>query len=163
MNPSENALSGQTTPQIVEHTVVIDAPPKRVWEALTNIEQMLGWMAEPEMQIEILTDWRVGGPMVVKGFHHVQFESNGRVFEFDPPNVLRYSHLSSVSQLPDVLENHSILEFRLIPTPTPTPTNEQTTLTLKLSVFPTDSIFRHLDFYWRVTLGILKQFVEASR
>jgi hypothetical protein len=33
---------------------------------------------------------------------------------------------------------------------------------LTLSSFPTLEIEKHLDFYWRVTLGILQRFVEAS-
>jgi hypothetical protein len=31
---------------------------------------------------------------------------------------------------------------------------------LTLSDFPTHTIYKHLDFYWRTTLEILKQFVE---
>lgn len=157
MNPSENALSEQTIPQAVVHTVVIDAPRERVWEALTNIEHMRRWMAEPEIQMDIVTNWIVGDSIVIKGFHHEAFENRGTVLEFDPPNVLRYSQLSSVSRLANNPENHSIFEFRL------TPVNGHTSLTLTLSGFPTESIFRHLDFYWRVTISILEQFVETSQ
>jgi hypothetical protein len=33
---------------------------------------------------------------------------------------------------------------------------------LTLRDFPTHTIYKHLDFYWRATLGVLKQFVERT-
>jgi hypothetical protein len=33
---------------------------------------------------------------------------------------------------------------------------------LTLRDFPTHTIYKHLDFYWRTTLEILKQFVERN-
>jgi len=140
--------------QDIEHSVVVEAEPSAVWEALTNIDQMKRWMAEPEMELDIITDWKVGGPIVTKAFHHVRFENRGTVLAFEPYRELRYSHLSSVSRLPDTLENHSIFDFRLVEV------DNRTNVTLKLSNFPTEAILKHLDFYWRVTLGILKEFVE---
>jgi uncharacterized protein YndB with AHSA1/START domain len=138
----------------IEHSVLIDASPAAVWEALTRIDLLKTWMGEPEMQIDVITDWTVGGPILITAFHHARFENKGTVLAFEPLCLLRYSQLSSVSRLPDNPENHSILEFRL------TPIHARTSLTLTLSGFPTEAILKHLDFYWRVTLGILKQFVE---
>ncbi|HRI68515.1 MAG TPA: SRPBCC domain-containing protein [Polyangium sp.] len=158
MDGSENSLAEQTIPPPhVTHRVTIDAPRMRVWEALTNIEQLRQWMAEPEIRMEVAADWKVGGSVVVKGFHHAAFENKGTVLEFDPPNFLRYSQLSSLSRLPQTPENHTEFEFRL------TEESGQTVFELTMRGFPTDSIYRHLDFYWRVTLGILKQFIETSR
>jgi hypothetical protein len=68
--------------------------------------------------------------------------------------VLQYSHLSSLSRLPDTPENHSVFEFRLAQAA------GGTALTLAPRDFPTEAIFKHLDFYWRSTLGILKRFIE---
>ena len=139
-----------------EHSIVIAAAPAAVWEALTVPAQMTRWMGEPEMKVEVLTDWRVGGPIVVRGFHVAQFHNTGTVLAFEPPCLLRYSHLDSISRLPDTPENHSVLEFRL------TPVAAGTALTIAFSGFPTESIFKHLDFYWRGTLGVLKRHVEAG-
>lgn len=141
------------TPSI-EHSVLIAASPAAVWEALTHIEHMKRWMGEPEMRIDVITEWTVGGPILITGFHHMQFENKGTVLAFEPLRLLRYSHLDSISRLPDKPENHSILEFRL------EPREDSTLLTVMLSGFPTETILKHLDFYWRVTVGILKQFVE---
>jgi bisphosphoglycerate-dependent phosphoglycerate mutase len=38
---------------------------------------MTKWMGELEMKIEIETDWRVNSPMIIRGFHHVEFENKG--------------------------------------------------------------------------------------
>ena len=140
---------------VVERTVAISAPPSAVWNALTRPELMKQWMGEPEMRLEIVTDWSVESPITIRGFHHVRFENTGTVLQVEPDGVLRYTHLSSVSRLPDAPEHYSIIEFRL------EAVQDQTALTLTLGNFPTETIRKHLDFYWRTTLEILKRFVEG--
>jgi len=95
--------------------------------------------------------------MVIHGsLHGIKFKNNGTVLQFEPEKILRYNHLSSLSRLPDKLENYSVVEFGL------TPIENQTTLTLTLSNFPTENIYKHLAFYWNVTLEILKRLVEKQ-
>jgi uncharacterized protein YndB with AHSA1/START domain len=142
--------------QRIDRTIIIKAPPSAVWDTLTNPDLIKQWMGEPEVEIEIITDWKVGSPIVTRGFHHIRFENKGTVLQFEPDKVLRYSHLSSLSRLPDKPENYSITEFSL------TPLENQTSLTLSLTNFPTESIFKHLDFYWRTTLEIIKRLVEKQ-
>jgi uncharacterized protein YndB with AHSA1/START domain len=137
-----------------QYGVTIGAPPAAVWEALTTPELMKQWMGEPEMDVAVETDWVVGGPIRVTGFHHARFENRGTVLRFEPNQELRYSHLDSVSRLPDVPENYSVIDFRL------TPVEGGTSLTVTLSGFPTESILKHLEFYWRGTIGVFKKFVE---
>jgi len=116
---------------------------------------MKKWMSETE--IHIFTDWKVGNPFVIRGrLHGINFENWGTVLQFEPENTLQYSHLSSLSRLPDQLENYSILEFRLAPV------HPETSLTLTASNFPTESIYKHFAFYWNVTLEILKRLIEAG-
>ncbi|HEY0770119.1 MAG TPA: SRPBCC domain-containing protein, partial [Sphingobacteriaceae bacterium] len=112
---------------------------------------------EPEMNIEVQTDWVVGNPIIIKGFHHMNFENTGRVLQFVNQQIIQYSHLSSVSKLPDTIENHTLFTFLL------TSGGQETLLTLKMENFPTETIFKHLDFYWQGTLSLLKDFVEKRR
>ena len=140
--------------QSIEKTILINALPATVWNALPHPDLMKQWMGEPDMGIEIVTDWEVGNPIVVTGFHHIQFENIGRVLHFEPPKVLRYNYRSSLSRLPDNPDNYTVIEFRL------TPLKDQTLLALALSNFPTESILRHIDFYWTTTLEILKKSIE---
>ncbi len=139
--------------KLATKTININAPASKVWEALTNPDLMKKWMSETE--IEIITDWQVGSPMTIRGnLHGIKFKNTGTVLQFEPEQILRYSHLSSLSRLPDKTENYSIIEFKL------SPLADQTALTLTLSIFPTETIYKHLAFYWNVTLEILKRLIE---
>ncbi|MDP2345714.1 MAG: SRPBCC domain-containing protein [Deltaproteobacteria bacterium] len=86
--------------------IIINAAPSCVWEALTNPGQVKQWMGEPEMGVELETSWVVGAPILVSGFHHTRFENKGTVLRFEPPKLLRYTHLSSLSRLVDKPENY---------------------------------------------------------
>ncbi len=144
-----------TGDQIAMKAILIDAPASKVWEALTIPELMKKWMYETE--INISTDWRVGSPIIIYGYlHKLKFENKGTVLKFEPGRVLEYNHLSSLSRLADEPKNYSIFEFIL------TPRDNKTSLTLTLSNFPTESILKHLVFYWNVTLEILKRRIEEQ-
>lgn len=113
-------------------------------------------MGDEEMGISVITDWKVGSPILIKGFHHTSFENRGSVLVFKAPGTLSYTHLSSLSRLPDDMENHAVLTFQL------KQTDQYTQLTLQLENFATESIYRHLNFYWNGTLGRLKHCIETS-
>jgi uncharacterized protein YndB with AHSA1/START domain len=142
--------------QKIEETIIINASLYTVWDTLTNTTLMKKWMGEPEMQLEIITDWEMGSPIIISGFHHIKFENRGTVLHFEPNKSLKYNYLSSISRLPDEPENYTIIEFIL------TPLENQTTLMLTLSNFPTESILKHVAFYWRTTIHIMKNLAERS-
>jgi uncharacterized protein YndB with AHSA1/START domain len=141
---------------VVTRSVTIDAPPAKVWAALTIPDLMKTWMFPGE--IDILTSWEIGAPFVIRGrLHGVAFENKGSVLQFEPENVLQYSHLSSTSRLLDVAESYSTVEFRLAALAA-----GQTALALTLRNFPSKVIYKHLVYYWTVTLGIIKRRVETT-
>jgi uncharacterized protein YndB with AHSA1/START domain len=143
--------------RVIENSVTIHAPPSEVWQALTDPDLMKQWMAEPVMRLEIFTDWKIGSQIIVKGHHNnVDFENKGTVLEFEPNSILRHSHLSSVSRLPDEAENYTVIEFRLARVE-----GDSTLLTVRTSNFPSEPIFKHWEFYWRVTIEVVKRFVES--
>ncbi len=131
--------------------------PSVVWSTLTNPEKMKQWMGDDEMKPEIATDWKAGSSITINGFHHTKFENKGVVKEFIPEKILRYTHLSSVSRLPDLPESYSIIDFRL------NYRDNQTLLLLTIENFPTESIRKHLEFYWTTTLEILKNQIEQVK
>lgn len=144
--------------QAFRKTILIDAPIEVVWDSLAIPERMKAWMGEPELEIEIDTDWNVGGPIVTRGHHHVRFENRGVVLEFAPRARLSYTHLSSLSRLSaDDRANYATLEFGLMPM------DDTTSLTLAITGFPTESTFRHMDLYWRGTLEVLRLHAEQHR
>lgn len=140
--------------QVIDHLVDLAAPPERVWQTLTDPKQMSEWAGEPEMKVEVATDWVVGGPITIDAFHHVKIRSWGTVLHFEPPSMLRYTQLSSISRLPDVPSSYSTIELRLAPSTT------GTRLSVQVTGFPTESIHRHLALYWRGTLAVLKRRIE---
>jgi uncharacterized protein YndB with AHSA1/START domain len=144
-----------TDSKIFNKTVNINAPTSQVWHILTTPELMKKWMISDDIEINIRTNWKVGSPMVIRGaMNEKNFENNGTVLQFEPEKTLRYSHLSSMSRLPDQPASYSTIEFKL------QPMEDQTILTLTLSNFPTESIYKHLTFYWNVTLEVLKKMIE---
>lgn len=149
--------TADTTPQELSFSVMVDAPAAAVWDALTRPSQMQLWMGEPEMAVEVLTSWEVGSPITVRGFHHVAFENTGRVLRHEPHAALTYTQLSSISRLPDTDGNHTTFAFTL------EPRDGGTRLTVTLTGFPTYTIFKHLEFYWRGTMTVIKTVVERTR
>ncbi len=141
-------------PQQFEKKVVIQAYPATVWANITQPRLMKKWMGPPEMELAILTNWEVGRPIVITGFHHARFENKGVVLQYDANRVLQYTHLSSASRLPDIPGNASIITFTL------QPQGHATALTLSITGFATDTIYHHLAFYWRTALELLKKAVE---
>lgn len=141
---------------IYTQSIIIDASASKIWEHLTLVDLMKQWMAEPEMKLEIITDWKVGSSFIVKGFHHIPFENSGTVLTVLPNEELCYTHSSSLSRLPDVPESYTHITFRL------KPINQQTELTIELENFPNEIIYKHLVFYWRNTLGVLRQLVTSN-
>ena len=142
-----------TYEQVITKTIAIHAPAAKVWAALTEPQAMKKWMSETE--IEIITDWKAGNPMIVRGpWYKSYFENKGTVLLFEPERALQYSHLSSLSKLPDTPENYTAIGFSL------TPEKDQTVLILTLSNFPTETIYTHFNFYWNVTLHLLKKYIE---
>jgi uncharacterized protein YndB with AHSA1/START domain len=136
-------------------SIHIEAPSSAVWNALTHPDKMTVWMTETE--IDILTDWKVGSPIVIRGDKYwTPFENKGIVLVFDPEKILCYTHLSSLSHLPDLPASYVVFRFTL------EPTDMGTTLMIDLSNFPTESVYKHLVFYWGVTLGVLKNYVERN-
>ena len=136
-----------------ERTVMIEAAPAEVWPCLTEPALMAQWMGEPEMELEVETVWTVGTAIRISGIHHVRFENRGVVLEYEVNKRLSYTHLSSVSRLSDDPKHYVQLLFELIPV------DRGTELKLTITNFPTEVIFHHLNFYWRVTMEKIRLFV----
>lgn len=142
-------------PAAFSKSVAINATPQAVWAALTTPGLMKQWMSESV--VDVTTDWTVGGSIDICGqVYKKPFDNYGTVLAFDPGHTLRYSHLSSLSHLPNAPESYCVLDFTL------TPNDGHTVLILTITNFPTETIYKHLAFYWNVTLEILKKFVEGN-
>lgn len=137
-------------------TVIVNANPATVWNTLTNVKLVKQWMGDEEMKLEIETTWKINSPFTTRGFHHVKFENNGIILQYEPNRILQYTHLNSVSRLEDKPENYSLISFEL------KPEKHQTILILTIENFPTETIYRHLSFYWMGTIEKIKIITEQQ-
>lgn len=137
-------------------SITINSDLSKVWTTLTDNKLMSAWLGDPEMNIEVQTDWKINSPIFIRGFHHVTFENKGTVLQYDRDKILSYTHLSSVSRLADKKENYTILEFIL------TPIDNQTQLTVNINNFPTETIRKHFELYWRATILNIKEQTETT-
>jgi uncharacterized protein YndB with AHSA1/START domain len=134
-------------------TISIDAPASKVWAALTNPGLINQWMSESPL--EIITNWTIGSPIYIRGKHYkMPFENKGVILQFKENEILEYSHLSSISRLKDEEQNYYILKFEL------SSTGGHSNLIFSASNSPDEVIYKHLAFYWNVTLEKIKQQVE---
>jgi uncharacterized protein YndB with AHSA1/START domain len=142
-----------TQPNAITETLVIQTSAAVVWQYLTVPALMKQWMLDTRMEMAIMTEWQVGGPILIQGhLHGIAFENYGTVLCYEPATLLAYTHLSSLSQLPGKLEDFCKLVFSL------TAGVKATTLTLTITNFLITAIFKHLELYWRVALvGLKKQ------
>lgn len=113
------------------------------------------WIADTE--VNVISDWKTGSPIFIRGnLHWVDFENKGIIQQFEPEKIFQYNYWSTLSMLPDKPENYTVVRFEL------TSTGDKTILTLTLSDFPDETTYKHLKFYWDVTLEILKALCEQS-
>jgi uncharacterized protein YndB with AHSA1/START domain len=79
--------------------VLIDAPPERVFRALTDEGELIRWFTDPSCPVKFWKmDARLGGGYsyrTEKGIAVVnnidEFECHGEIVEFDPPRLLVYT------------------------------------------------------------------------
>ncbi|MGO4262857.1 SRPBCC family protein [Lysobacter sp. TAB13] len=148
---------GQYPDQVIKH-IRIDAPPSKVWRALTVPSEAVAWMSDEPL--ELITDWIVGAPILIRGILHgrLRFENSGRVEAFEPERVLQYSHWSSLSRrvLPDLAHNHVVIRFEL------QASGAGTDLRLTLSNLGSYAVYGHINYYWEIALAALKRHCESA-
>ncbi len=129
--------------------------PRAVWDALTKPEHMQLWMSETPL--EIITDWKPGSAISISGpWYKTRFINTGTILACEPEQLLIYTHLSSLSRLDDVPENHAIISFRLVQE------KSATQLTINITQCANEGIYNHLAFYWNVALEMLRKLVTTQ-
>ena len=125
-----------------------------VWQALTDPKLMERWMSDYTIEIEV--NWEVGNAIIVNAdLHGIPFQNKGKILQFEPGKKLQYTYWSTLSEQADIPENYSLLTIQLFPE------ENGTKLHLTQSNFIAYTTFKHWEFYWNVTLHILKNFVET--
>jgi uncharacterized protein YndB with AHSA1/START domain len=95
---------------IAEASVIVDAPPARVWAALTDPDQVRQYL----MGTDLSTDWLPGSPITWSGeWEGKPYTDKGEVIEVEVGKRLAYTHYSPLSGVADAPENYHTLWWSL--------------------------------------------------
>lgn len=134
-------------------SLVMNAPVQRIWEALTQPEQIRRYF----FGTEVKSEWTMGSPITFSGvFEGQSYQDKGVILDIKPAERLRYSYWSSFSGLPDVAEHSQIVTYEL------QPQGDQTVVSVKQENIDTPEKKAHSEQGWRLVLEGLKQWVEAA-
>ena len=96
---------------IVKNSITINAPPTKIWDALTNPEQTKKYM----FGCETVSDWKPGSPLLWRG----NFEGRemvfvkGNIVSIEPEKLLAYTTFDPNSTIEDIPENYLTVIYDL--------------------------------------------------
>ena len=95
---------------IATATVDVAASPQEVWRALTDPDLIQRYFFGSRVN----TDWLPGSPITWSGeYNGTAYQDKGAVLEVKQDRLLRVSHFSPMTGLPDEPENYHTLTFEL--------------------------------------------------
>jgi uncharacterized protein YndB with AHSA1/START domain len=135
-------------------STTIDASRAKVWNALTNPEVISQYM----FGTHVVSEWREGSPIVWQGeWQGRKYEDKGVILKLIPEQVIRYSHFSPLSGMPDAPENYHTVNVEL------KGDERQTTVSLTQDHNATEEERRHSEENWVSMLSGLKKLLEGQR
>ena len=138
--------------RIAKASTTIDAPPARVWDALTHPASIRQYMFGTNVE----SDWKPRSAITWTGeWQGKTYEDKGVIQRIERPRLLRYTHFSPLAGLPDEPENYHTVTIEL------SDEGGGTAVTLSQDNNPTDEAREHSEKNWRMMLEGLKKFVEA--
>jgi uncharacterized protein YndB with AHSA1/START domain len=138
---------------IATATVTVDAPPPRVWRALTDPAEIRQYM----FGSEVTSDFTAGSEIRYAGeFEGKKYEDHGEILEVRPNELLRSTHFSPLSGVPDVPENYHTITYTL------RDVDGSTELTLTQDNNGSEQEAAHSAENWNQMLSALKGVVEGG-
>ena len=133
-------------------SIPIAAPAARVWQALTDPDQVKQVM----WGSEVVSDWKQGSPLIYRGIWEGKpFEDKGTILEIEPPRLLRTNYFSPLSGKPDVPENYAEVTYALAPDGT------GTKLTVTQGNIPDEAGKTRSEGNWGMVLDTIKKLIEG--
>lgn len=134
-------------------SVDIHAPAARVWDALLRPELIAKYF----FGSQIVTDWKVGSPIVYKGtYQGKSFEDKGQVVEVKPEKSLVVTHWSPLSGVPDIPENYHTVRYELAPE------NGNTRVTIRQDNNANEQERQESAKLWKTVLENMKKMLEEK-
>ena len=133
-------------------SVTIEAPSKRVWEAITTPELIKKWF----FGVDTISDWVVGSPIVHKGeWQGKPYEDKGTIVKIEPQKQLVHTHWSPAGGVPDRPENYQEVTWKV------SGENGRTELTVSEQNLPSEEARSASEQSWKTVLHNLKELLEG--
>ena|SRR5262245_49347588 len=112
-SPLLNVMINNMTPELaVVKSIEISTSINDVWGALTEPDKIAQWMGG----VRVESKWELGGDITftgeMPGFNKICHD-RGTVVAIDREKLLKYSHWTELSRLPDAPENRAVITFSL--------------------------------------------------
>jgi uncharacterized protein YndB with AHSA1/START domain len=137
---------------IAKATTIIHAPVSKVWQALVNPEIIKQYL----FNTEVISDWKVGSPILYKGeWEGKAFEDKGEILEIEPEKVLKSTHWSPLSGVPNIPENYHTVTYIL------SDRGDSTEVTITQDNNATEQEQAHSEKNWKTVLEGMKSLLEG--
>jgi uncharacterized protein YndB with AHSA1/START domain len=131
----------------------IDAPPEKVWRALTDPQLIKKYMFGSEVR----TDWKPGSPITWQGeFEGRKYMDKGEIIAVEPGRRLEITHFSPLTGQEDRPENYHRVSYEL------QQTDGGTSLRLTQDNSSSAEEAEHSAATWQMMLDGLKKVAEQS-
>ncbi len=133
-------------------STLINGPPRAVWVALTDPDKIRQYMFGAQVDSE----WRKGSRIMWRGeWQGRSFEDQGVILDLEPERLIRYTHFSRLSGLPDLPENYHVVTVRLASE------GSGTRVLLTQDNNESEEARAHSEGSWKMMLSGLKVLVEG--
>jgi uncharacterized protein YndB with AHSA1/START domain len=130
----------------------INAPVSKVWQALVNPEIIKQYLFDTE----VISDWKVGSPIIYKGeWEGKPFEDKGKILEIEPEKLLKSTHWSPLSGVPDTPENYHTVTYTL------SDKGDRTDVTITQDNNASEEEKAHSEKNWQTVLEGMKKLFEG--
>lgn len=137
---------------IASSSIVIDAPPDKVWRALTDPKTIKKYY----FGTRVTSDWEPGSPIIWKGVHEGRkYRDHGTILDVRPGELLIHTHFNEKSGREDIPENYHTLTYTL------DGTGDRTEVTLTQDNNHSYEEVNYSEKNWRTVLEGLKKVVES--
>ena len=133
-------------------TTTIHAPVSKVWQALVNPEIIKQYLFNKQ----VVSDWKVGSPITYKGeWEGKSFEDKGEILEIEPERILKSTHWSPLSGVPDIPENYHTVTYTLLEK------GDSTEVTITQDNNASEEEKTHSEKNWQTVLKGMKKLLEG--
>lgn len=138
---------------VAEKLVVINVPPSRVWDALTNpslIEKYL-------FGTKVTSDWKAGSSITYRGtWQGKSYEDKGSILKLEKEKLLESTFFSSMSGVEDKEENYAIVTYSL------KDLDGRTLVTVTQDNNDDEAGREHSEKNWEMVLNQMKKVLESQ-